>query len=468
MDLDFKYKTGSDTFKLIAKDTIKGDKGDSYVITEDDYQEIADVVAEQYTVELKGYADSAKLYRNEAQESEAAAEESAAVAVQKASDASASAASASASAAAAKYVSDNIEDEVDEYISEHAEELVGPAGPKGDSGVQVVTSESQIEDDANLIIVDDSATSLFVAEKSDIDNLAEGLANLQDEVNDIDRVEWFTYSDGTYEAVKASYEKGNIPRIKDGNVIYVLSVLADTLATFNALDSSRMYWMYFLTNGSKAKGYDEFVKPTDYATSAKGGTIKIGSWRGVNIDSGFLYAIPYSLEDYNTRDSYTFISKGTLENVLAERITEPQFELIEEITLDEDVPNIIRNAEPNGTPYNFKKVKLVIDTPVAMARTVFASINGKRSISNNVCRSNAFYNSSYTGYGCVDIDVTSGFVESDFYFSYGSLANASSVGATRAPTAWRTVTDVITEVTLGAYSANLVKDTNIKIYAVRA
>ena len=60
----------------------------------------------------------------------------------------------------------------------------------------------------------------------------------------------------------------------------------------------------------------DYVKNTDYATSSKGGVVKVG--RGSNIlPDGTIYANVYNYSGYNSADNSFFISKGTLENVIA-------------------------------------------------------------------------------------------------------------------------------------------------------
>ena len=61
----------------------------------------------------------------------------------------------------------------------------------------------------------------------------------------------------------------------------------------------------------------DYVKNTDYASSSKGGTIKVST--NYNIDlgsSGLLYALEKTYAQYNSSASVSFISKGTLENVI--------------------------------------------------------------------------------------------------------------------------------------------------------
>lgn len=61
----------------------------------------------------------------------------------------------------------------------------------------------------------------------------------------------------------------------------------------------------------------DYVKNTDYATSAVGGVVKIGSTYKILKDAnGYIYADKITFNDYNSASNFTFISKGTLENVI--------------------------------------------------------------------------------------------------------------------------------------------------------
>lgn len=61
------------------------------------------------------------------------------------------------------------------------------------------------------------------------------------------------------------------------------------------------------------------VSNTDYATGSVGGVIKSGNGFSVS-SNGYLTATTYSYADYGTKANTVFIGKGTLENVLAEKI----------------------------------------------------------------------------------------------------------------------------------------------------
>lgn len=71
--------------------------------------------------------------------------------------------------------------------------------------------------------------------------------------------------------------------------------------------------------GTTAVDLTDYVKNTDYATTATAGVIKVSSTNGASINSGQLVASPATLYQYqNQRANNCFIAKGTLENVLTQ------------------------------------------------------------------------------------------------------------------------------------------------------
>lgn len=63
----------------------------------------------------------------------------------------------------------------------------------------------------------------------------------------------------------------------------------------------------------------DYVKNTDYASSSKGGVIKVGNGNSITAQ-GILYPNIYSYANYQNLSNNTYIGKGTLENVLNARI----------------------------------------------------------------------------------------------------------------------------------------------------
>ena len=61
----------------------------------------------------------------------------------------------------------------------------------------------------------------------------------------------------------------------------------------------------------------DYVKNTDYATSSKGGVIKVNSPQGTAVySSGVMYALTRDYNTYINDSNGLFVSKGTLENVI--------------------------------------------------------------------------------------------------------------------------------------------------------
>ena len=61
---------------------------------------------------------------------------------------------------------------------------------------------------------------------------------------------------------------------------------------------------------------DGKVSPTDYAQTDKGGTIKVSSTYNIGINNGNLVASNRTYANYQSDSNYSFIGKGTLDNVL--------------------------------------------------------------------------------------------------------------------------------------------------------
>lgn len=81
----------------------------------------------------------------------------------------------------------------------------------------------------------------------------------------------------------------------------------------------------------------DYVKNTDYATDSKGGTIRTG-WYNMGITSGHPMALTTQYSNYSNLDPASFISKGTLENVIAGKQLINQTQLEEsQATQDEQI-----------------------------------------------------------------------------------------------------------------------------------
>jgi hypothetical protein len=100
--------------------------------------------------------------------------------------------------------------------------------------------------------------------------------------------------------------------LADNDIIAGVDTSADTTSK---IEMSTLKDYLDLTN---------YVKNTDYATTSKGGVIKIGV-NGASLDAdNRLYANTVNYSSYLVRNDHYFISKGTLENVLNARIGDIQ------------------------------------------------------------------------------------------------------------------------------------------------
>lgn len=76
-----------------------------------------------------------------------------------------------------------------------------------------------------------------------------------------------------------------------------------------------------LANKVNLTTLDNYVKNTDYPSETKGGIIKVQPANFIGVgESGNLMCVPKTYQQYSSGSNYSFISKGTLENVLAEKI----------------------------------------------------------------------------------------------------------------------------------------------------
>ena len=89
-----------------------------------------------------------------------------------------------------------------------------------------------------------------------------------------------------------------------------------------------LYDEYIYTNGAWEKigsaavevDLTDYVKNTDYATADIGGVVKDSTAFGLSIENGKLKGVSLTAEQYETRAVRVLVSKGTLDNVLAEKI----------------------------------------------------------------------------------------------------------------------------------------------------
>lgn len=171
-------------------------------------------------------------------------------------------------------------------------------------------------------------------------------------------------------AINANYE--DIQKLQDGTLLIGNSERLDgaTLSTFSeetlqnsdtTVPTSMQIKQYvdgaisnidlggYYTKRETDTILEGYVKPTDYASAQKGGTIKLGQYGATRDASGFISLNSYSNDDYESLTNNFFISKGTLENVITGK------ELVNKTYVDDladEKQNIIFNDYVNVTSAN--------------------------------------------------------------------------------------------------------------------
>lgn len=211
---------------------------------------------------------------------------------------------------------------------------------------------------------------------------------------------------------------------------------------------------------------DNKVGFTDYPDGVNAGVLKLSRSFGA-YSNGNAYAISRTYDSYKGLDNDHFISKGTLENVLAERLKEPQFELIEEIVTTEEITAITKTAEPNGTPYKFSRIGIKVLFPKSTATNpldVYFYDSNKRRCANGYFYGAGAYN-NYSRLGTIDARITNGTI-SVYTTSSPPLNNGSIAQVYCVPTYEFEYCDYISQLYFS--SSGIPSGTSIKIYGVRA
>ena len=147
-----------------------------------------------------------------------------------------------------------------------------------------------------------------------------------------------------------------LPTTGEEDTIYLVPI--DEPETGNNYDE------YIYTNGQWEKlggvqvevDLTDYVKNTDYASVDKGGVIKVTTSYGAIMSAGhYLQAIVDTYAQYQNRDTYSFISKGTLENVITGK-------------------GLITNTVNNLTNYY---TKTEIDNTIGDINSLLDTINGE-------------------------------------------------------------------------------------------
>lgn len=102
-----------------------------------------------------------------------------------------------------------------------------------------------------------------------------------------------------------------------------------------------------------------YVKNTDYASALVGGVVKLPTSRGLAIESnGSMYTSTFTLANYNTTGSGTFIGKGTLENIRTDLFKRSIIDTVDPAGVGPDGLYVIAGIRKLNGEYSF-----VVTTP---------------------------------------------------------------------------------------------------------
>lgn len=149
-----------------------------------------------------------------------------------------------------------------------------------------------------------------------------------------------------------------------------------------------------------------------------------------------------------------------------------EFELIEEITLSEDVRNVSRSTFPDGTPYNLRSVIVVIDTASLENRQTawgWLRLNAQKPFDQWLYASQGTISDSSTGYAVFAFRerVDKSF-ESIYYGTVSSTNTAFSEDVRLIPSNTVRFGSRVTDIYLYTTDGVIPAGTKISIYGVRA
>lgn len=224
--------------------------------------------------------------------------------------------------------------EIHQILNNHAENLTTLHNDVDDLGDQVAEIESKIPESASESNPLVTKQQLLDEEMDIRDDLNEGLSELQTQVthqaaeiatkqDQLTAGDNIIISGNVISATGAGGGAGfdaivvqELPETGQKGVIYLLAkdgVAPDVYDEYVWIESTQTFELI----GTTQVDLTDYVKNTDYATSSKGGVIKVNSTScAISVTaSGLLYASTKSLSAYNDAQTTIFIGKGTLENI---------------------------------------------------------------------------------------------------------------------------------------------------------
>lgn len=174
--------------------------------------------------------------------------------------------------------------------------------------------------DRDIVNVDNKVTALdeeIQEVESNINYLEEHKASIDDLLNYYLKSETYNKQEvldliGQIKSVRFEVVE-SLPETGDTNVIYLVpkpeTSFDDVYNEYIWINDAYEYI------GSTQIDLSDYIKDTDYATSTKGGTIKVNISRGTSVANGVLIGSIRTQESYNNDVTSLLLSKGTLENI---------------------------------------------------------------------------------------------------------------------------------------------------------
>lgn len=183
-----------------------------------------------------------------------------------------------------------------------------------------ITHKDGTEQEVEIL---DGTSAIISGASATIDgNIGTPSVNVTMGGTDLDRTFTFSFSNLKGEKGDAGAIKmlivNELPATGADDTIYLVPITPDT--------SGNNYAEYIYINGAwellgkigVQVDLTDYVKFTDYATSSKGGVVKLNNYYNIDINSssGTVFCTISTYAQYQNKENNIFISKGTLENVI--------------------------------------------------------------------------------------------------------------------------------------------------------
>lgn len=317
----------------------------------------------------------------------------------------------------------------------------------------------------------------YVITESDYDAIAAKTAGkLQPTIGELAR---------TLETEKTDREQADKGKLSEpveglavGKYFRVAQIDENGHAVLEAVDAKTIGVQDVQINGGSIVNGENGVADLPIAGVNQPGLVGLDSRFGITCVDGKAYPATRDANEYKNSSVYLYVSKGTLDSVLAnpsimpaltsdeqaaarERIGIPgDYELIEEIALTDETSEIIRNTDTLGNQYSLKNLLLFVSAGITTLKmSIKIVINGNYIINKVDIGDTAYV------FNCVcKFDINNGILHTLILGSRGAPVNKMNVYSST--NGMCTIIDTINSLELTI--TNPIEGATIKIYGVRA